>query len=530
MDRKLYRSASFLQLPDTILISIITILCFNGEDEPDFDDSRFSLQFISKKFYTLFNCEALWQNKPIISPTGKFNEGAFKLIKRKTQGTEGYCYHAYCRPHRKEYAVKRVNRISSDNDGVPYYMLRILSALRNLRHPGINELLYVSLAGPKLYTIYPYVELTLQDVLVPAQQLADIRGSSVTSPLKHNVAIDWMSQLMSAISYLHDRGILHRNLKPKHILIILAPTASSDGSRVNGAVLKITDFSLARTTFHPPRNLTAEVITLWYRPPEILLGDERYTAAVDVWSAGCIFAEMLEGRPLFVGLSQIDQLFQIFSKLGSPSEGSSCRTLPFYQDEVFPNWPQVSRRGFCVCSTSRYSACFFSDLAIYFFPLYTIDLQNLLRNSMRSLCRERADDGHSVEDNRLLDDMCIDLLNRFLTFEPSSRITAKEALRQLDILKDFELPIPVLTESKDAVPDFCHALHLTCQAKDVPYSIEVQRNFLESLENSRYDIFLLNAAQFAHYTISPALEHSLYSTPQKHSMLGSRRPLIPAIA
>ena len=149
---------------------------------------------------------------------------------------------------------------------------------------------------------------------------------------------------------------------------------------------------------------------------------------------------------------------------------------------------------------------------------------------MRSLCRARVDDGHSVEDDRLLDDMCIDLLNRFLTFEPSSRITAKEALRQLDILKDFELPIPVLTESKDAVPDFCHALHLTCQAKDVPYSIEVQRNFLESLENSRYDIFLLNAAQFAHYTISPALEHSLYSTPQKHSMLGSRRPLIPAIA
>ena len=356
MERKVLKRACFLQLPDTILISIVSILCFNEADEAEIDDLRFSLQYISKKFYTLLNCQALWQNKPIISPTGKFNEGAFKLIKRKTQGTEGVCYHAYCRPHRKEYAVKRVNRISSDNDGVPYYMLRILSALRNLQHPGINQLLYVSLAGSKLYTIYPYIELTLQDILDPAQKLSfsieEIRGSTTTStaslsPLHQSIAIDLMSQLMSAVSYLHDRGILHRNLKPKHILIIPAP-CSNTLSSLDGAVLKITDFSLARTTFHPPRTLTAEVITLWYRPPEILLGDERYTAAVDVWSAGCVFAEMLEGRPLFVGLSQIDQLFQIFSKLGSPSEGSSCRALPFYQDGVFPNWHQVGDKGLCV--------------------------------------------------------------------------------------------------------------------------------------------------------------------------------------
>ena len=189
------KRACFLQLPDTILISIVSILCFNEADEAEIDDFRFSLQYISKKFYTLLNCQALWQNKPIISPTGKFNEGAFKLIKRKTQGTEGICYHAYCRPHRKEYAVKRVNRISSDNDGVPYYMLRILSALRNLQHPGINQLLYVSLAGPKLYTIYPYIELTLQDILDPAQKLSfsieEIRGSTTTSTasLSHYIRV-----------------------------------------------------------------------------------------------------------------------------------------------------------------------------------------------------------------------------------------------------------------------------------------------------------------------------------------------------
>jgi serine/threonine protein kinase len=342
---------NFLQLPDTLLIYLVTILCFDAADEAHIDDTRFSLQCINKKFYSICNCKSLWQNKPIILPSGKFNDGTFKLIKRKTQGTEGICYHAYCRPHQKEYAIKRVNRIFSEDEGVPYYMLRVLSALRNLRHPGVNELLYVSLAGPKIYTIYPYVELTLQDVLSPGQKLSspegavhgsEVASSAALSPLEQHVAIDMMSQLMSAISYLHDRGILHRNLKPKHILIAPPPKSSSASSYLEGAILKISDFSLARTTFHPPRDLTAEVITLWYRPPEILLGHGKYTSAVDVWSAGCVFAEMLEGRPLFAGLSEIDQLFQIFSKLGSPDTASSFRELPFYQDGIFPDWDKVS--------------------------------------------------------------------------------------------------------------------------------------------------------------------------------------------
>jgi serine/threonine protein kinase len=342
---------NFLQLPDSLLIYLVTILCFDVADEAHIDDSRFSLQCINKKFYNICNCKALWQNKPIILPSGKFNDGTFKLIKKKTQGTEGICYHAYCRPHQKEYAIKRVNRIFSEDEGVPYYMLRVLSALRNLRHPGINELLYVSLAGPKIYTIYPYVELTLQDVLSPGHTLSSPEGavhgsvvasSAASSPMEQHVAIDMMSQLMSAISYLHDRGILHRNLKPKHILIAPPPKSSSASSYLEGSVLKISDFSLARTTFHPPRDLTAEVITLWYRPPEILLGHGKYTSAVDVWSAGCVFAEMLEGRPLFAGLSEIDQLFQIFSKLGSPDTASSFRELPFYQDGIFPDWDKVS--------------------------------------------------------------------------------------------------------------------------------------------------------------------------------------------
>lgn len=196
MMRRADDSDRFLRLPDNVLITVVIILCFDASNEAYIDDSRFSLQYVCKRFYTICNSDALWQNKPIILTSGKFNEGAFKLIKKKTQGTEGICYHAYCRPHRREYAVKRVSRVSSENEGVPYYMLRVLSALKNLQHPGINELLYVSLVRSRLYTIYPYIELTLQDIIFTVQNfgsLEEVRGgalaiTSLSSPLKQHIS------------------------------------------------------------------------------------------------------------------------------------------------------------------------------------------------------------------------------------------------------------------------------------------------------------------------------------------------------
>jgi len=121
---------------------------------------------------------------------------------------------------------------------------------------------------------------------------------------------------------------LHRDLKPQNVLV--------DQSNNN---LKLADFGLARAFGIPVRAYTHEVVTLWYRSPEILLGARHYSTPVDTWSIGCIFAEMINQAPLFPGDSEIDQLFRIFRVLGTPDDDTwpEVTTLPDYKSQ-FPKW------------------------------------------------------------------------------------------------------------------------------------------------------------------------------------------------
>ena len=109
-----------------------------------------------------------------------------------------------------------------------------------------------------------------------------------------------MYQLLLGTAFCHGRRVLHRDLKPQNLLI------TEDG------FLKLADFGLARAFGIPLRNYTHEVVTLWYRAPELLLGYKLYCTAVDIWSIGCIFAEIATRRPLFPGDSEIDALYKIF--------------------------------------------------------------------------------------------------------------------------------------------------------------------------------------------------------------------------
>jgi serine/threonine protein kinase len=134
-----------------------------------------------------------------------------------------------------------------------------------------------------------------------------------------------MHQLLRGLHYCHSHRILHRDLKPQNLLI----------DRTGR--LTIADLGLSRVFGVPMRTYTHQVITLWYRAPEILLGSYHYSTAVDMWSVGCIMAEMMTFSPIFPGESQIDELFRIFRTLGTPDENvwPGISTLPDY-NENFP--------------------------------------------------------------------------------------------------------------------------------------------------------------------------------------------------
>jgi cell division cycle 2-like protein len=141
----------------------------------------------------------------------------------------------------------------------------------------------------------------------------DLRGlmDEMSAPFTLSQVKTLLKQLLSAMETMHDRWIIHRDLKTSNLLL------SNQGE------IKVADFGLARKLGEPHRGkLTPVVVTLWYRAPELLLGATEYGWEVDVWSAGCIFAELLSGRPIFAGKTEPDQIHRIFSVLGMPNERS----------------------------------------------------------------------------------------------------------------------------------------------------------------------------------------------------------------
>ncbi|CAJ1927048.1 unnamed protein product [Sphenostylis stenocarpa] len=190
-------------------------------------------------------------------------------------------------------ALKKVRFSSADVESVRF-MAREIYILRQLDHPNVMKLegLVTSRTSTSLYLVFEYMEHDLAG-------LSTFHGLKLTEP----------QQLLRGLEHCHSRGVLHRDIKGSNLLI------DDKGN------LKIGDFGLA-TVYDPEKKqpLTSRVVTLWYRAPELLLGATDYGAAIDLWSVGCILAEMLVGKPIMPGRTEVEQTHKIFKLCGSPSE------------------------------------------------------------------------------------------------------------------------------------------------------------------------------------------------------------------
>ncbi|XP_010260205.1 PREDICTED: probable serine/threonine-protein kinase At1g54610 isoform X2 [Nelumbo nucifera] len=224
---------------------------------------------------------------------------SFEKLDKIGQGTYSNVYRARDLDQGKIVALKKVRFDNLEPESVRF-MAREIHILRRLDHPNIIKLegLVTSRMSCSLYLVFEYMEHDLAG-------LASFPGLKFTEPQIKC----YMQQLLRGLDHCHSRSILHRDIKGSNLLID------------NNGILKIADFGLA-SFFDPHQNhpLTSRVVTLWYRPPELLLGATHYGVAVDLWSTGCILAELYAGKPIMPGRTEVEQLHKIFKLCGSPSE------------------------------------------------------------------------------------------------------------------------------------------------------------------------------------------------------------------
>nr|XP_046176520.1 cyclin-dependent kinase 15 isoform X3 [Oncorhynchus gorbuscha] len=212
------------------------------------------------------------------------------------EGTYATVYKGISRINGHLVALK-VIRMKTE-EGVPFTAIREASLLKGLKHANIVLLHDIIHTKEALTFVFEYVQTDLAEYMT--QHPGGLHS--------YNVRI-FMFQLLRGLSYIHGRRILHRDLKPQNLLISYL------------GELKLADFGLARSKSIPCQTYSSEVVTLWYRPPDVLLGSTDYSTALDIWGAGCIFIEMLQGTPAFPGVADVfEQLQKIWAVVGVPTE------------------------------------------------------------------------------------------------------------------------------------------------------------------------------------------------------------------
>lgn len=307
----------------------------------------------------------------------------FERLNKIDEGTYGVVYRARDKKTGEIVALKKV-KMEKEREGFPLTSLREINILLSFHHPSIVDVKEVVVGSnlDSIFMVMEYMEHDLKGLMETMKQ-----------PFSQSEVKCLMLQLLEGIKYLHDNWVLHRDLKTSNLLLN------------NRGELKICDFGLARQYGSPLKPYTHLVVTLWYRAPELLLGSKQYSTAIDMWSLGCIMAELLSKEPLFNGKSEFDQLDKIFKTLGTPNEKI---------------WPGFSKLPGVKVNFIKHQ-------------------YNLLRKKFPAT---------SFTGSPVLSDAGFDLLNSLLTYDPDKRITAEAALNH-DWFR--EVPLP---KSKDFMPTF----------------------------------------------------------------------------
>jgi serine/threonine protein kinase len=216
------------------------------------------------------------------------------------------------------YAIKKFT--SEPDDGMPASTLREIACLKSCDHPNVVKIIDIIYSLERPAIVMPCYKMDLKSYI-----------QSISNQNTEIVCRDIMWNILKGVSYLHSLGFMHRDIKPQNILV--------DYDREFKYQLAIADLGLCtKYCINDKNEKTAEICTLWYRPPEILLGLRTYSTYIDVWSIGCVFAEiLLNGKPILPGDCEIDQMYKIFQMLGTPSSDSELSRLKNYV-ETFPRW------------------------------------------------------------------------------------------------------------------------------------------------------------------------------------------------
>ncbi|TGO49751.1 hypothetical protein BCON_0201g00190 [Botryotinia convoluta] len=255
-----------------------------------------------------------------------------KYVKGKKlgEGTYANVYLGHLRTDPKVLvAIKKIKIQKEYTEGMAPDAIRELKHLQEISHPNVISLLSVfSSKDQNLNLVLEFLplgdlEMLIKDVDGVRYGAADIKA--------------WMGMLSRAIWFCHENFVLHRDIKPNNLLI------AADGE------VKLADFGLARNFADPQRTMTSNVITRWYRPPELLFGARHYSGAVDIWSVGLVFAEMLLRIPFLGGETEVHQVSLICQAIGTPTEDNwpGVTKLPEYTvpDPINPVVPRENYLG-----------------------------------------------------------------------------------------------------------------------------------------------------------------------------------------